>query len=94
MVVNICGIPHKVKEVDSTLGNDGGCGVINFLKAEIEINSAQAPECKKETLIHEMVHGMLSHIGRDDLSENETFVQSLANAIYQGFEIKEIEEDD
>ena len=88
MKVNVCGIPHEVKEVETNLGNDGSLGLITYAKAIIEINKDQSEECKKETLIHEMVHGMLVHIGRDDLSNDEVFVQSLANAIYQGFDIK------
>ena len=39
-------------------------------------------EYKEQTLIHEMVHGMLVCIGRNDLTDDEVFVQSLANAIY------------
>ena len=31
------------------------------------------------------MHGILVHIGRADLSEDETFVQSLGNAIFQSF---------
>jgi hypothetical protein len=35
-----------------------------------------------------MVHGMLVHMGYDELSQDEQFVQALGNAICQGFEIK------
>lgn len=36
-----------------------------------------------------MVHGMLVHMGQDELSGNEEFVQNMANAIYNsGFELK------
>lgn len=89
MKVNVCGILHDVVEVETNLGNDGSLGLITYAKAMIEVNKDQSEECKIETLIHEMVHGMLVHIGREDLSNDETFVQSMANAIYQGFEIKE-----
>lgn len=44
--------------------------------------------CKEETICHEMLHGMLVHLGFDELSQNEQLVQSLANAIYQGFMIR------
>lgn len=90
MRVNICGIPHEVIEVETNLGNDGSLGLITYAKAQIEVNKDQTEECKKETIIHEMVHGMLVHIGRGDLSDDEVLVQSLANAICQGFEIKEL----
>lgn len=38
-----------------------------------------------------MMHGILFHIGREDLSNDETLVQSLGNAISQAFEIREME---
>ena len=34
-----------------------------------------------------MVHGILVHLGYDNLSDDETFVQSLGNAITQSFDI-------
>ena len=47
-------------------------------------------ELKRETICHEMVHGILVHLGYQDKSNDEQFVQALANAIYQGFEIKDL----
>ena len=47
-----------------------------------------AVEAQEETIVHEMVHGMLVHLGYTEQSEDETFVQGLANAIYQGFDIR------
>lgn len=47
-----------------------------------------ATEAKEETICHEMVHGILVHLGYTEQSQDETFVQALGNAIYQGFEIK------
>jgi len=38
-----------------------------------------------------MTHGILVHIGRQDLANDETFVQTLGNAIFQGFEVKTTE---
>ena len=45
-----------------------------------------AEAVKEEALVHEIVHAILVHIGRSDLSEDEIFVQSFANAINQTFE--------
>ena len=36
-----------------------------------------------------MTHGILMHLGYDDLSNDEHFVQAIGNAIYQGFTVKE-----
>jgi hypothetical protein len=35
-----------------------------------------------------MIHGILVHLGYTEQSQDETFVQALANAIYQGFDIR------
>lgn len=51
------------------------------------MNKDMAEAVKQETLVHEIVHAILVHIGRADLSEDETFVQSFANAINQTFEV-------
>ena len=56
--------------------------------AERNLNKLATEDSKKETLCHEMVHGMLTHLGYTELSHDEQFVQALGNAIYQGFEIK------
>ena len=87
MRVNICGISHKVIEVEDSFDSDMHLGQIDYKKAEIRINKNASSAIKEETICHEVLHGILVHIGRDDLSEDETFVTSLANAIYQGFAV-------
>ena len=90
MTVNICGILHEVIECnDSFSGDVTHFGEIIYKDCKIKINKEMAPEAKEETIIHEMIHGILVHLGYTEQSEDETFVQGLANAIYQGFEIKE-----
>lgn len=90
MIVNICGVPHVVLEKEDNFDTDSHFGQINYSKAEISINKDMPNALKQETLCHEMLHGMLIHIGRQDLSNDETFVQALGNAIYQGFNVKEV----
>lgn len=86
--VMVTGIPFEVQECHENFG-DGSCGEIEHRKQIIRINEDMALEYKKQTLIHEMVHGILVIIGRNDLSEDETFVQSLTQGIYtSGFELK------
>lgn len=88
MIVNICGMPHKVVECEDRFNSDCHFGMIDHLTCEIRINKDMTENNKKETLCHEMVHGMLIHLGYTDYSNDEQFVQALANAIYQGFEVK------
>ena len=88
MTINICGIPYTVIELDDNFSADAKhFGQADFLKARIILNKYLAEPVKQETLVHEIVHAILVHIGRADLSEDETFVQSFANAINQTFEV-------
>lgn len=90
--VNICGIPHEVERVEQQF--DIGAvhfGEIKYLETKIVLNKAMSPELEKVTLCHEMLHGILVHIGRTELSQDEEFVQSLAQAIAMGFDVKEME---
>lgn len=89
MIVNICGISHKVIECEDRFDMDTHCGLIDYVNAEIKINKNMNDEIKKETIMHEMLHGMLAHLGYEQ-AEDEQFVNALSNAMYQGFEIKEI----
>ena len=81
MKVNICGIEHEVKECTDYFNGDLHLGQIDYGECVIKM--------KQETLCHEMTHGILMHLGYDDLSNDEHFVQALGNAIYQGFTVKE-----
>lgn len=92
MIVNICGIPHRVVEREDNFNADCHFGQIDYKACEIRINKNMTDVNKKETLCHEMVHGILVHLGYNEHSQNEQFVQALANAICQGFDIKFLEE--
>ena len=88
-VIKICGIPYKIIEKECIESSSGRClGLITYDEGTIEIRKGQQPDYYRQTLIHEVVHGMLVMIGRNDLSDDETFVQSLALAISQTFELK------
>lgn len=92
MKVNICGMSHKVIEVEDNFNTLLNMGMIEFTTQTIKINKDMSESMKDEALCHEMVHGILVHIGRQDLSTDETLVQALGNAIWQGFEIRKFEE--
>lgn len=90
MRVNICGLPHEVLELEDNFNMDCHMGQIEYKDLVIKINKNMPEEHKKETLCHEMIHGILVHLGYMDQSQDEQFVQALGNAIYQGFEVKDI----
>ena len=82
--VYICGIPHKVVEVDDGF-DAGNFGEIEYKTATIRINKDITPELKEQTLCHEIVHGILMHLGENELCQNEHFVQIMANEIMKTF---------
>ena len=85
-VIRICGVPYTITEHDDIFNADAShFGMIDPVGCEIRINKSLKDPSKQETLCHEITHGILIHIGRTDLSDDETFVQSLGNAIFQSF---------
>lgn len=83
--ISICGIPHTIEDKEDAFDMVTNFGMINHANCKIFINKDLPKKLYEEALCHEILHGMLVHIGRDDLSGDETFVQSLANAISQSF---------
>ena len=47
---------------------------------------------QRQSLCHEMLHGMLVMLGYNDLTQDEIFVQSLSMAINQSFRIREADD--
>jgi len=91
MKVSICGIPHTVIECEDKFDVDCHFGMIDFKKCEIHINKDLSKEHKEETLCHEMIHGILVHLGYNNLNNDEQFVQALGNAIHQSFNVKKVD---
>lgn len=90
MNVNICGIKHEIVETEDTFTSEAvHLGEIHFKDCKIFINKDMHEDMKAITICHEMVHGMLTHLGYQEQSNDEQFVQALAMAIWQGFTIKE-----
>ena len=92
MRINICGIPHEVVECEDKFDVDMHLGQIDYKHAKILINKDANLAIKSETLCHEIMHGILVHIGRDDLSQDETLVTALGNAIWQTFNVRWMDE--
>lgn len=93
MKVNICGIQHTIIECDDHFDVDTHMGMIDYNKAEIRINKASAQPIKDATICHEVLHGLLVHIGREDLSTDEPFVTALGNAINGAFVLRGEDDD-
>lgn len=92
MKVNICGITYKVIDRADSFDIDTHFGQIDFRKAIIKINKDLDSQVKKESICHEVLHGILVHLGYDDISSDEKFVNAVSNGICQAFSIIDIEE--
>lgn len=90
MKVNICGVPYKVKYKRVIEEEQAGIaeGLIVYRKQRIYLRKNMPKEITEETLTHEILHGILTHMGKNELTNDEEFVQGLANAIYQSFRIR------
>ncbi len=82
--VTILGIPYQIEEVDRIKNqSDTVLGMILYTEQKIKIRASLPKELKEQTLIHEIIHGVLENLGEHDLNNNERLVQSLAATVYQ-----------
>ena len=88
MQISICGVPHEVIECSDSFDFDTHFGLIDYKACTIKINKDMSDAAKEEALFHEIIHGILVHLGYNQLSQDEQFVQALSNAIYQTFMIR------
>lgn len=88
MKVMICGVPHEVVEVKDEFDSDCHFGQIEYSKCLIKVNKEMPDEMKQSTIVHEMMHGILNHLGYEDLANDEKFVRVLGNAINESFRVK------
>lgn len=85
MNINIMGVTYEVKEVDEVSNTENLSGLIDYRTCEILIDKNMALEAKEHTLVHEIVHGILSSLGMYDLNADEGTVQRLASSLYATF---------
>lgn len=83
MHVEILGVNYEIKELDIIDENPNVLGQIVYQKQEIQIKKSLLKDMKNSTIIHEIVHGILFHSGKQELNEKEDLVESLSSSIYQ-----------
>ena len=81
--VEILGVNYEIKELDIIDENPNVLGQIVYQKQEIQIKKSLLKDMKNSTIIHEIVHGILFHSGKQELNEKEDLVESLSSSIYQ-----------
>ena len=83
MQVEILGVNYEIKELDIVDENPNVLGQIVYQKQEIQIKKSLLKDMKNSTIIHEIVHGILFHSGKQELNEKEDLVESVSSSIYQ-----------
>ena len=84
--VKIDGMDYKVIRTDEilTLDNRVCCGLIDYKMHWIKINNSEQDEqAQKQTLLHEIVHGIMRERNFDLQSEKEVFIDEMAKGFYQ-----------
>lgn len=82
--LKIGGVTYEVQETKNlTLGNANYSGEIDYTDCVIRICPCN-PQKMKADFCHEMVHGILDHLGYTDHDEKK--VDELAKALYMVFE--------
>ena len=82
--MKICGHDYKIKFVPHFRGKDGEeyCGEIRYTERFIGIDSAMRKDVIEETLIHEILHGIIYHSNKRT-DHNEQSIQAISNGLYQ-----------
>ena len=83
--IMIMGIPPTIVFKEDAFIGDTHFGQVEYSKAKITLNADLNEALTEETLTHEVLHAIFVHMGREDLTNDESLVQCLSNAIFQSF---------
>ena len=73
---------RTIRVIEKELGADA-VGQWDARRDEITLIPGLPPDLRYASFLHEVCHAALDALGRDDLSENEPFVDGLAGLIHQ-----------
>lgn len=82
--VKIGGITYSIEKVEDYTGTEGRWGSISFKKAEIGLDDRLNIDVYNQTLIHEILHGIIkeSCIDLED-EEEEMIVDKMSKVLFQ-----------
>ena len=83
--IDILGIQYDIEEVEAVSKDQLLYGQIQFFEGKILIDATMSDDKKKQTLIHEAIHGICDGLALEELNNNESAIQGLASAIYSTF---------
>lgn len=88
--IDILGVKFRVEEVECVSKEELRKGEINYLTCTIRIDKTMPRDLREQTLMHEILHGMLDLLGYEDLNADESKVQGMATALHQIFTTQSI----
>lgn len=77
---SVGGYTYNVEYSPKYMFNNGEC---DFQNETITLSSAVSESQQMRTFLHEMTHALLVAIGKKDLNDDEEFVDTVANHLYQ-----------
>ena len=80
--VKILATEYNVQEVEQIDKYQRVLGQIEYEEQTIKVDKNISEDMKKETLIHEIIHGILEKLGYTELNEDEQKVHSIASTMY------------
>ena len=81
--LKILATEYQVEEVEQIDKYSRLLGQIEYVEQKIKIDKNIPENLKEETLIHEILHGILEKLGDNELNEDEQKVHSIASIMYQ-----------
>lgn len=81
---NLGGLTIDVELVDYLVKTKGAIGEAKYSEQKILIDTTAAPEeSTEQSFYHELIHYILYVMNKDDLRNNEEFVDVFAHLLYQ-----------
>lgn len=80
--LKILSTEYKVEEVEQIDKYERLLGQISYVEQIIKLDKNISENLKEETLIHEILYGVLEKLGYNDLNNDEQKVHSIASTMY------------
>jgi len=58
-------------------------GVIDYMTCEIKLLERDEWQSQRQTLLHEVIHAILTYCGHYEANSNEEMIDALGNGLYQ-----------